>query len=187
VGLGIYGYNTVSADNQDQTQQIEHQDHRLRDQSESLAALAGGLKEANRRLAQVGVPQVPLPTAAATKVPQVIFQQPSVADMNAAVARFCGTHAGCKGRGATVAQVKTAVRAYCSTGACVGPAGADGTSTQGTPPSDAQIAQAVSAYCGTGACTGRGIASLACGAHSPHGLQIRVTYTDGTTDTITCT
>lgn len=132
-----------------------------------------------------------------------------------AVAAYCsgGTCSGTDGRDATTNDVAAAVATYCNRrGDCTGPAGrpgsngtdgGDGTDgadgapgAAGPPPSDAQVAAAVAAYCTDGACRGpagtpgkdgkdgRGITGLTCDSVTP--LELEVTYTDGSTDTLTC-
>lgn len=200
--LGVLGYAVQTSANADQTQQLREQRVDLHAQTKSITALSAAVAEANRRLASHGQPPVPVPVTPSTPaVPQVIIERPTAASISAAVRRYCAGGA-CKARGVTASQVRAALTAYCSTGACVGPAGptgpTGGTGADGQPgatgdpgpgPTTEQVEAAVAGYCGTttDTCQGRGIVSLACTSLTPPGLQIQVTYTDGTTQTVDCT
>lgn len=75
---------------------------------------------------------------------------------------------GPAGPGPTGEQIAAAVAAYCGGDTCRGPAG-----PQGPAGSDGRNGQ-----------DGRGIASLACSSVTP--FEVTVTYTDGTTETVSC-
>lgn len=133
-------------------------------------------------------------------------EPPSAAQVAAAVVAYCSTGAcagspgasgpegdpgragepgadGSPGSGPTDAQVAAAVAAYCS-GApspCAGPQGAGGDPGATGP----QGAAGVDGAPGPAGSAGRGIASFSCGTLTPD--SITVTYSDGTTETITCT
>lgn len=129
---------------------------------------------------------------------------------------LCEGAEGPPGPSVTPQQVAAAVRSYCDArGRCRGPAGDTGapgatgaTGPQGPPPTSEQVAAAVAAYCANGRCrgpegpqgppgpegspgppgpagpAGRGIAELACDSVTP--LELTITWTDGTTSTVTC-
>lgn len=206
VAAGVWAFMVSQEDNTEQTSRINTQESTIAQQGDDLDALAQAVAEANRRLVSVGVPQVPVPVTDAPTVtaPPVLIQKPSPADLDAAVRRYCagGT---CRAPGVTPTQVRAALAAYCARGVCVGPTGDRGTDgtpgdpgsngsngTDGAPgpgPTDAQVAAAVASYCGNpaGTCQGRGITSLGCSVTAPPGLTLLVTYTDGTSESVTCT
>lgn len=133
---------------------------------------------------------------------------PTAEQVEVAVTRYCaeGRCQGDDGQSATPEDVQVAVSLYCNAnGQCRGQDGADGATgqdgapgDQGPPPSADQVAAAVVAYCSTrnecrGATgaqgspgdDGRGIVSVACEAMDV--TTFVITYTDGTTQEVTCT
>lgn len=202
-GLLAVFFVLVLADLKDRVSEAEQTATQARDATDESKTLAAENKRAAQRLAaQVerlgGDPVIDPGDLVGPPGPQgpqgVAGPPPTDEQVAQAVRAFCadGSCRGSDGAGVTRAQVAVAVAAYCDyRGECAGPTGRTGeTGPQGPGPTDEQVAQAVATYCADGRCRGEqgprgvGIADLDCESTTP--LELVITYTDGTTQTVTC-